>query len=762
MDYTVLYDDDHLRVVHRRGSSHFTLATFPGLGVWARARHMWAEGPVEKLDLEAVGFVCKRGNWYPMESVERAAPAVRRVLRPVSVGYGYSMGGYGVLKHGRRVGLSHVVSLSPQISIDPADVPQDTRFHSAFDSAKHAGMRVVAEDLPPWALMVYDPAFDGDRMQADLVAGIPGLARFRYPHLNHATLGMLAGTATLGSFIDLVVQGDMEAVHAFLRAQRRQSGHWFHHLARANARRGRWERADKLWERARALGMSAAVIRQDRAALLQAGAASEPPAAAPERAARRPSPLNARILAAARKGEHDAAIDAARELSPEAAEPHAVLAALEAALALGADEAIGAAARLAIGADMPKGMRAACALRLARAGHGGLAIQSLLADPKVLEEDAGQPAVLFALRVIASPAAGDAAARATAQHLLRRLLNAVPEERLPSPFAFAGGSVAGLAVPLGPEVVLHVAPGVPAARIAGVRRALSALPSELELAPPPRVWMLEDVFVNRLGQVWNAEGGLLRPQRLPLPKASFAAMTRAPMVEDAVLAPDAEGKARGWLAEALPALAWRLDGEGADLPLVLREEPAADVAGIMALAAAGAPPGLLSAGDALRVRRLHFGEVALRQLGHHAAFRGLIARLTARTGGGGAGGAVCLASRAPDGGREPPWRGLLAEFGFRLLLPEDLPLATLLAEVNSAEAILAEPGAPLGLLALAASGRRVFEMIEPSGGVIGRLGPAHLSRIRGHEHHLWLAGPDAAGGPAIAALRAAIGEFLAS
>lgn len=766
MGYTILYDDDELRVVHRRGSSHFTLATFPGLGVWARARHMWAEEPVEKLDLEAVGFLCKRANWYPAASVERAAPAVRSVLRPVAIGYGYSMGGYGVLKHGRRVGLSHVVSLSPQVSIDPADIPQDTRFHRAFDPARNAGMRVVAEDLPPWALMVYDPAFPGDRMQAELLDGVAGLTRFRYPYLNHGTLGMLAGTGTLRGFIDLVLRGEMDAVRAYLRALRPTSSHWFRYLARANAVRGRWERAETLWRRAIALGMPAAVADRDRAAVLQADA--ELPAGPPPRAARPRSRLNAAILDAARQGDGAAAIDTARRLPPDRAEPAAVLAALNAALDLGDGAAVEAMARLAIGADMPRAARAACAMRLARAGRGALAIQVLLADPVAVGEGPGQPAVLSALRLIGSAAAGDPSAQATAQHLLRRLLNTVPERREPSRFGFAGGSAAGLAVMLGPEVTLDPAPGIAPELVAEARNALSAFVTEVELSPPPRVRMLADVFVNRRGQVWNAEGGVLRAQRLPLPKASLAAMARAPAVEEAALALDAEGDLRGWLTDGLAALAWRLDGAGEGLPLLVRDDAPAHVAESIGLAAAGAPPELIAVGDAVRVRRLHFGEVALRQFGHHAAFQGMLSRLAERAGTGG-GGPVCLAApgrAAPMIADGPAWRALLAEFGIRVIVPEELSVERQLAEVNGAAAIIAEPGASLGVLALAVPGRRVFEvMAAQPGGLAGRLGAANLSRIRGHAHHLRLepaAGPGGAVRPEPTALRDAIGAFLAA
>ena len=66
------------------------------------------------------------------------------------------MGGYAALKHGRLLGLTHALAVSPQVSIDPAEAPWEPRARF-FRPPLHAGMRVAAADLAPAAFVLADP-----------------------------------------------------------------------------------------------------------------------------------------------------------------------------------------------------------------------------------------------------------------------------------------------------------------------------------------------------------------------------------------------------------------------------------------------------------------------------------------------------------------------------------------------------------------------------------------------------------------------------
>lgn len=136
----IIFEDEEIRVVHRPGATPYTLLTFAAVAHRPKDAWIWAEPPIEKLDIEAIGVIGKRENWYPAASMRAAAPAIRPLLRACAVGYGYSMGGYAVLKYGRLLGLTHGLAVSPQTTIDPAEVPQDRRFHRFHDAALHGGM----------------------------------------------------------------------------------------------------------------------------------------------------------------------------------------------------------------------------------------------------------------------------------------------------------------------------------------------------------------------------------------------------------------------------------------------------------------------------------------------------------------------------------------------------------------------------------------------------------------------------------------------
>lgn len=102
----ILFEEEEIQVVRRAGTSPFTVVTFAGLELRPGPGIFWGREPVEHLDLDCIGFVSKRENWYPVASIEGSADIVHRAAKPVSIGYGYSMGGYAALKHGRRLELT--------------------------------------------------------------------------------------------------------------------------------------------------------------------------------------------------------------------------------------------------------------------------------------------------------------------------------------------------------------------------------------------------------------------------------------------------------------------------------------------------------------------------------------------------------------------------------------------------------------------------------------------------------------------------------
>ena len=769
MACTILYEDDEIRVVRRPGASDFTLVTFGPLNAVRDVRQFWGERPAEKLNLDAVGFVCKGDAWYPASAMARAAPLVRGSLRPLAIGYGFSMGGYGALKYGRLLGLTHAVALSPQLSIEPAELPEDLRYRRYYRPAVHAGMRVTAADLPPWSLMVLDPRYELDRAQADIAPAVGNLARLHYGFLGHGTVEMLAGTTILAPFFELVRYQDMPGLRSFLRGLRGRSPQWFRLVGRASAVRGRWGRANRLWQRAVALGLPAETIARERATILAEANKSPDELVRPNDVAWRIRRLNELVKRQAAAGAWQEATRAASKLNPATAEPGAVAKALEAAVALREDAALATATRLAIAAELPPPSRAACASRLVRAGYPALGLQVLVADPAVLVEETGRDGVIATLEQIAAAPAADAGVRVTARHMIRRLLGSVPEEREPSRFRFPGLARHGTPALPGPDVVVHTAPGADPRIQAEAMRALSGFAASAAAARPPAVWRLSDVYVNRHGQIWDAQGRVFRAMGRALPRESRQAMASAPEIGRAALAVEPRNDMRSWMVNHLPSLAWRLDGEGGDLPLLVGDALADFVTESLALCAAEGVPRMVPAGDAVRVRQLYFGDQSIAQFAHQAAMAGVLARVALRIGEAPPDAApICVVSgRDAEQGfpERPGLRAMLTERGFRMLTTNGLPLRDQLRAFNAASAILALDGAALAPLVLADAPRRVFEVTQARPAMVAtKLGLANVSRIRGHRHQVWVEAPVNDGnvsGDSPAAFIEALDQFLA-
>ncbi len=262
----VLYSDPAIVVVHLPGESPHTLVTFSDLTYRPKGAAFWGDDVAVKLGLDAIGFVARRENWFPTASVEAAAAAVREVLKPRAVAYGYSMGGYGVLKHAGRLGIGSAIAVAPQASIAPAEVPWDTRFHRFHRPVLHGAMRVGPGDLAPFTAVVADPYDATDWRHARMAAEAGPVHLLRAPLSGHAAIWLLAGTEALEPMLDAALAGDAAAMRTLLRARRGQSSHWFRLMGRAAFGHGHARLAETLWARAGALGAAPALLRQEQAA----------------------------------------------------------------------------------------------------------------------------------------------------------------------------------------------------------------------------------------------------------------------------------------------------------------------------------------------------------------------------------------------------------------------------------------------------------------------------------------------------------------
>lgn len=250
----VIHDDAEIQVIHRPGRSDFTLVTFASLGARPEPGTFWGLEPAEALDLDCISFTPRDDNWFPAASMAVVAPLVHRIARPARVGYGYSMGGYGALKYGRLLGLTHALALSPQYSIDPLDAPEETRNHHWFRPELHRDMLVKAEDLAPWCAVVGDrwEDYEGRRLHyfTERLPAHPLPA----PFMGHWTIWLAVGTAVLEAFLRGVLARDVAGLRRLVLAQCKASPVWRAMLGAAAVKHGRPALGRRLWDQALAAG----------------------------------------------------------------------------------------------------------------------------------------------------------------------------------------------------------------------------------------------------------------------------------------------------------------------------------------------------------------------------------------------------------------------------------------------------------------------------------------------------------------------------
>lgn len=260
---SILYEDEYFVVVHRPAPAPTpgapTLITFADLTFRSRDNAIWGQEPAAKLGLDAIGFIPKGENWYPAASMAKAAPAVQAVLRSPAITYGYSMGGHAALKYAARLGASHALAICPQDSIDPDEVPWDSRFHRFFNPTLHDHMALVRGEAGEFAVMLADPYMPEDRGQALRLAR-RGVHWVRTPFMDHAVIWLLIDSSFLIQVLERVMAQDMPGLVALMRARRHSSPHWARFMGSAAFRRGHVRMGNALWRRARRQGVPRGTI----------------------------------------------------------------------------------------------------------------------------------------------------------------------------------------------------------------------------------------------------------------------------------------------------------------------------------------------------------------------------------------------------------------------------------------------------------------------------------------------------------------------
>ncbi|MBW8880300.1 MAG: hypothetical protein JF615_02425 [Asticcacaulis sp.] len=225
MTKSIVYDDDHIRVVFQDGVSDFLLVTFGDL--YNRPNGLWffGDGPATKQGMNALGFIAKDANWYPAASMQAAAAIVRDLMAPFTtvIAYGGSMGGYAAIKFSRLLGATCVVAYCPQWSIDPEDCHGRSAKYESLYRSYMTGMSVKSEDVSGRVFVFYDPADAVDVFHVEHLAQAHAELIPVYVHsADHHVTTILAGSVPLADIISACRNDDRPGVVRIVNRIRRR------------------------------------------------------------------------------------------------------------------------------------------------------------------------------------------------------------------------------------------------------------------------------------------------------------------------------------------------------------------------------------------------------------------------------------------------------------------------------------------------------------------------------------------------------------
>jgi hypothetical protein len=319
--------------------------------------------------------------------------------------------------------------------------------------------------------------------------------------------------------------------------------------------------------------------------------------------------------------------------------------------------------------------------------------------------------------------------------------------RIRSDFGFPDDVQAEVPNFLGPPTISIIGHPSLAIQREELRRGLEQAERKILAYKVPDVYELEDVFVNRHGEIWKGDGTFLRRVN----KAEDYPMQRSAVqnIESLLNACTVEGSKNPylWCTRHLASYAWRWELTGVDMAVGISDSARTWVPESIGLAAKEAPE-IIPVGDAVFARRLILSDVSMHVLARHDAYRTSFDRILERAEAlGGHPNTMPVYISRRDATRRSMRNELQLEEalqarGVKIITLTGLSLVEKIKWLRHAPLIIAPHGAGLGLVVFGKIGRKVLEILPVHTPFSHhRVNMPNLSRIMGHEHHHYLALP---------------------
>ena len=174
--------------------------------------------------IDAIHIIPRNNDWYQYPEIDEACRRIRDVTASYAnvVTYGQSMGGYGAIRLGGRVGARMALAISPQFSIDPAVVPFEPRWVGDASRIDFGIERSAGCDFVGKAYVAYDP-HDLDARHVELYRPHTEIVDLRLPNGGHPVSGFMVDTGILQQAVLDLCRGALDI--PALRAQARRTRH---------------------------------------------------------------------------------------------------------------------------------------------------------------------------------------------------------------------------------------------------------------------------------------------------------------------------------------------------------------------------------------------------------------------------------------------------------------------------------------------------------------------------------------------------------
>lgn len=214
------------------------MVTFNAMDFQFNGRIFSADSALIKLGIPGLGIVSRGNNWFPTEAMIDLLPSILPVVEKFSkrIGYGYSMGAHGAIKHSRLLGLTSAIAFSPQWSIDPASVPWEWRYTPRF-SDLNKGMEIAKDDCSGTVILIFDDKFTPDLKHVEHIEAAHPCHRIPMRYCGHETLQVIASTDTVGAMFQAAVDGDLNRLSAIIKQKKKSSSRYRASVLLTRARR---------------------------------------------------------------------------------------------------------------------------------------------------------------------------------------------------------------------------------------------------------------------------------------------------------------------------------------------------------------------------------------------------------------------------------------------------------------------------------------------------------------------------------------------